>query len=103
PLHDDDASTDIDDDSFRWWAFPHSLRLSDIDGLMKSARGEEGKGGWQKESLEKLKEHIIRKKCEETGKPFVSEMMDHPFDHETGSELLHCYVYFEKSEKREGR
>ena len=103
PLHEASASTDITDDSFFWWAFPYKLTLRDIDHFLKTARGANGKGGWQKEALRSLKEYILRKphgKDEEAS--FTPRMIDDPFPVDRIDQPLNCYIYFEKSEKRTG-
>lgn len=104
PLHEEGASTDISDDSFWWWAFPYELKLRDVDFLMGTARGADGKGGWQKEGLRELKRYILQKPHSGTeSEVSVSDsMVDDPFDGERMNEPLKCYIYFEKSPDRTG-
>lgn len=103
PLHEATATTDITDDSFFWWAFPYKLTLRDIDQFLKTARGTEGKGGWQKEALRSLKEYILRKPHgKDEPATFSSSMIDDPFPVDRIDEPLNCYIYFEKSPKKTG-
>lgn len=102
PLHEAGASTDITDDSFWWWAFPYVLTLRDIDNFLSTARGADGKGGWQKDSLRKLKEYVLRKPHKGEEVSFTDSMIESPFGSDRADEPLHCYIYFEKSPKREG-
>lgn len=103
PLHEATATTDITDDSFFWWAFPYKLTLRDIDSLLTTARGTDGKGGWQREALRSLKEYILRKPHgKDESVAFSSSMIDDPFPVDRIDEPLHCYIYFEKSPKKTG-
>lgn len=102
PLHEADASTDITDDSFFWWAFPYQLKLRDIDAFMHSARGEEGKGGWQKDALRQLKEYILRKPHGKEEATVTPAQINDPFPMDRVDEPLLCYAYFEKSAEKKG-
>lgn len=102
PLHEADASTDITDDSFFWWAFPYQLKLRDLDAFMEVAKGERGTGGWQKDALKTLKEYIIRKPHGKEEQTFHPALLNEPFPMDRIDEPLLCYAYFEKSEKKDG-
>jgi hypothetical protein len=102
PLHEGGASSDITDDSFWWWAFPLKLTLRDIDHFLETARGEKGKGGWQKDALRSLKDYVLRKPHGTEEVAVTPAMIEQPFGHGRADEPLHCYVYFEKEAKRSG-
>lgn len=102
PLHEEGASTDISDDSFWWWAFPYKLSLRDIDHFLGTARGEDGDGGWQLDALRNLKEYVLRKPHNKDQVSVTPSMIDRPFSDDRCEEPLNCYVYFEKSPKRDG-
>lgn len=102
PLYDEDATTDIGDDSFVWWAFPYRLTLRDIDNFYNAVKDdEEDRPGWSKHGLKKLKKYIMLKPH---GNGYSTSPLDYdkPFAEDRLDEPLNCYVYFEKSGKKDG-
>lgn len=101
PLHAKDASVDISDDSFHWWAFPYKLTMRDLDHYIETTRGDKDSEGWQGEGLRKLKRSILEKKLKEDQR-VTDEMIESPMEEGCSNDPLFCYIYFEKSGERDG-
>jgi len=95
-----DDCDDVNDESFREWAFVGSLSLREIDSLLEGSRGYDG-GGWSNASLKALKEYIVQSTCAEKTPPEqIRQMAEQPFDEEMSRRPLDVYWYFKKNGKR---
>lgn len=96
-----DDCDDVNDESFREWAFVGQISLREIESLLADSRGREGVAGWSNQSLQALKEYIVSTTLnEKTPVEEVRRVASQPFNQELSNKPLDVYWYFRKNGKR---
>lgn len=104
-IHPPDAGIDPLDDSFREWAFMDRITLRDLEERLKGSR--DGKYGWQRKGLERLKLWIMAAASEKY--PNLTERwggfdpqswLEYDVYHEISWEPVDVYWYFRKNGER---
>lgn len=101
-----DAIDDVNDESFREWAFSGQLSLRTLDSMIDASSRYSGNGGWRNSSLLALKNYILDTTVSEKDagaenaagrQTYIASLMTKPFGDTLCNNPLEVYWYFRKN------